>query len=190
MTIYRESFPHLANLRAFSFFYVLTHNCMHIKYFPCKHVIWFWSFRFVLLLPRQMLMNFACSDQFFWQSLSHPHARMADPASGSHLVIRKRESCDPQLFPHQRDPCINAPMALSQVHLFMVLFIEMMCASAELLCSAQPGFLSTSPALQVAHRTATCNSTDQCPVYNVRVSCAVSQGGQHKDQALLELNKQ
>lgn len=81
-------------------------------------------------------------------------------------------------------------MALSQVHLFMVLFTEVMFAYTELLCSAQPGFLSTSPALQVAYRTATCNSIERCPVYNVRVSCAVSLGAQHKDQALLELNKQ
>lgn len=77
---------------------------------------------------------------------------MADPASGSHLVVRKREPCDRWLFSHHRDPCINAPVALSQVHLFMVLFTEVMFAYTELLCSAQPAFLSTSPALQVAYR--------------------------------------
>lgn len=57
---------------------------------------------------------------------------------------------------------------------FMILFMETRFAFMKLLCSARQGFLFTSPALQVDHRPATCNSIEQGPVYKVQVSCAVS----------------
>lgn len=66
----------------------------------------------------------------------------------------------------------------------------MMFAYIKLLCSTGQGVLFLRAALQVDYRPATCNSLERCPVYKVQVSCAVSQGSQHEDQALLELNKQ
>lgn len=82
-------------------------------------------------------------------------------------------------------------LCLSSSFIFFILFIiKIMLAYIKLLCSARQGFLSASPALQVGYRPATCNSVERCPVYKVPLSCAVSSGNQHKDQALLELNKQ
>lgn len=62
----------------------------------------------------------------------------------------------------------------SKFMFFMVLFIEMVFAPVELLCSAQHGCLSTSTALQVDHRPATCNLADPGPVYGVLAARAVS----------------
>lgn len=68
--------------------------------------------------------------------------------------------------------------------------MEMMFAYIKLLCSTGHGVLFLRAALQVDYRPATCSSLERCPVYKVQASCAVSQGSQHEDQALLELNKQ
>lgn len=99
-----------------------------------------------------------------------PHVLVPDWPTQHQVAILAAGTVTPviALFPHQRGPFLNAPMPLSQVHLFMMLFTEMLFAYIELLCSVQRRFLSPRPALQVDYSPATCNSVEWHPVCSVQ----------------------